>query len=73
MWAEKPGTRPRAVGPRRMPPITSAITFGWRMRERGQPRRRVKIMIMLHWRRSRVSKSQDIGYQVWRGGTQGRG
>ena len=45
--SEKPGMRPITEGPSRIPPMTSAITRGWRIRERGQCSSRQKPMMML--------------------------
>jgi len=42
----KPGMRPKTEGPRRMPPMTSAMTRGWRILERGKWRRRQKMMMI---------------------------
>lgn len=36
--SEKPGIRPRTVGPSRIPATTSAITFGWRTRAQSRAR-----------------------------------
>lgn len=46
MASVKPGIRPNTEGPRRIPPMISAMTRGWRILERGKWRRRVKMMIM---------------------------
>ncbi len=46
MVSVKPGIRPMTEGPSKMPPMTSAITRGWRSLERGKCSRRQKIMIM---------------------------
>ena len=46
MASVKPGMRPMTDGPSRIPPMTSAITRGCRMRERGQCKRRQNMMIM---------------------------
>lgn len=42
----KPGMRPNTEGPSSMPPMTSAITLGCLILERGKWRRRQKMMIM---------------------------
>jgi hypothetical protein len=46
MVSLKPGIRPMAVGPRRIPPMTSAMTLGWRNLESGKCRIRQKMMMM---------------------------
>ena len=46
MCSVKPGIRPKTEGPRRMPPMTSAMTRGWRILERGKWRIRQKMMMM---------------------------
>ena len=46
MASVKPGARPRTEGPSRMPPMTSAMTRGWRILERGKWRRRQKMIMM---------------------------
>jgi hypothetical protein len=42
----KLGIWPSTDGPRRMPPMTSAITRGWRILESGQWRSQQKMMMM---------------------------
>ena len=42
----KPGARPRTEGPSSMPPMTSAMTLGCLILERGRWRRRVKMRMM---------------------------
>ena len=46
MAAVKPGMRPKTEGPRRIPPIISAITRGCFILERGKWRTRQKMMMM---------------------------
>lgn len=46
----KPGMRPMIEGPRTIPPMTSAMTLGWRSLERGHWRRRQRMRMMLAWR-----------------------
>lgn len=47
MASVKPGMRPMTEGPRMTPPITSAMTRGWRILDSGQCSARHKMMIML--------------------------
>ena len=42
----KPGARPRTEGPSSIPPMTSAMTLGCLILERGRWRIRVNMMIM---------------------------
>ena len=42
----KPGARPRTEGPSSIPPMTSAMTRGCLILERGRWRMRVKTMMM---------------------------
>ena len=42
----KPGARPRTEGPSSMPPMTSAMTLGCLILERGRWRSRVKTRMM---------------------------
>ena len=42
----KPGALPRTDGPSSMPPMTSAMTLGCLILERGRWRRRVKMRMM---------------------------
>ena len=42
----KPGARPRTEGPSRIPPMTSAMTLGCLIMERGRWRSRVNMMMM---------------------------
>ena len=67
MASVKPGTRPNTEGPRRIPPMTSAMTRGWRNLERGKWRRRQKTMMMpaceiVSWR---VLGTAGAGLATW--------
>jgi len=42
------------VGPRMMPPMTSAMTFGCLIKLNAQPRPWVKLMMTKSWMRKRV-------------------
>ena len=49
MASVKPGMRPMTDGPRSMPPMTSAITLGCRIFERGKWRSLQKMMMIPAW------------------------
>ena len=49
-----PGIRPMIEGPKRMPPMTSAMTLGWRSFDRGQWSSRQKIRMMPAWMMKRM-------------------
>ena len=50
MASVKPGARPRAEGPSSMPPMTSAMTLGCLILERGRWRSRVKMRMIPAYR-----------------------
>ena len=52
----KPGARPRTEGPRRMPPMTSAITRGCLILERGKWSSLQKMMMMPACEERHISK-----------------
>ena len=57
----KPGARPRTEGPSSMPPITSAMTLGCLILERGRWRSRVNMRIMPAYRDNGSAQSSWAG------------
>lgn len=49
MLLEKPGMRPKTVGPSKMPPMTSAMTLGWRILANPMARTLVKMRMSESW------------------------
>ncbi len=64
MASVKPGMRPMTDGPRSMPPITSAMTRGCRIFERGRWRSLQKMMMIPAW-----CEKVSFGWSTARQGT----